>query len=238
MTRCKKYKILIPLSFYGDISSKEAAKLQKHIETCEICRGEYKNTALSLKMLSKTQKLKPDKKQFDRIEKLIDDKITRSRIVYHSQKKPAVSLSYAALMMILLVSALLALKNPASYPKVNSSRHSPSNNLFYPNINGDIKNRFLPAEDQAGFGRSAEVNPDSEMTAIISNFVNIIYTDNDFEVRKYAIIAIAQIGTPLAVNSLMEVSRSHPDPATRIEAIRCLAQLSKESYERRHLIEI
>lgn len=228
MIKCKKYKILFPLSFYKELSSNDSVNLYDHLKICESCSAEYKTTIAELKKIHKDEKIKLSKAEFNNLEEKIQNKISSVARQKSVLSASGLSLSYSLLMIILLLTAVITLKNPASYNMSESSFYrSMTNNVQLQDLGQDAENVLQARENNFEIGG---YNRDSEIITIISSLVNTAYLDKYFEVRKAAVIALAQIGSRQSLKCLLEISRNHPDPAVRIEAIRCLAWISKNNY--------
>jgi len=239
MNKCKKIETMIPLSFYNDLSIKEAEKLQRHIKDCKECREEYEATMSVLGKIPNEHKFSLSKNEYQKLEKRIRTKIVNESKDHLALKKQALSLSYVSLMLILLISVIIALKNPAVDNQNESYNIERTSKMFiYPDTKTETKNGFFYSGDRTNIDLYSENTAGSDMNSIIYDFESIAYNDKDSEVRKSAVIALAQIRTRSAIRSLMEISRSHPDSSIRIEAIRCLAHISKDSYERRYFLEL
>jgi len=220
---CKRAKGMIPLDFYGELSDREKTHLLKHIEECSKCKGDYKSIMTTLMVIPRQSGISSNESVIRLLSAKIKKSIGDLGNQKYQKKGPLLSkdfvytLTACCLLTIIMHNFILPKwngKNSSnSVPQFISAESSKesgskSKSILYRSIY-TTRTGLLETESQ-------------ESIAIINSFKRIAFEDKDFDVQISAVGVLARLGSPFAVESLIEIANQHNDPKVRRVAIACL----------------
>lgn len=210
---------MMQLFYYEELSSAEKNRFLRHIGECSRCKAANKSVSDSLDIIShsaeKTERPAENQALSDKIKIAIKSSGCRS----NAERRPFMNKEFVCTLTACLLMTIVM--HNFILPQRNGDA-SLSNGSYFLRTDSTEEVKGLKYRSIYSPKTLTDVKESEESLAIMGSIKRIAFEDGDLDVQLSAVAALARLGSPFAIESLIEIANSHTNPRIRRAAIGCL----------------
>lgn len=223
MMKCKEIQDKLMAYVMHEVSDTERNLIEEHIESCDVCQLELKNSRLIIEALDEVKEEQPSLTIKHRFENALQEEIKlekeRSKVVRLETKHEWKSYLRVAASVVILISGYFLGKMSNNEPEINSNKEQQA--LFTLLENQSASKRIL------AISKTTTYSVDD--TRIIDALINKMFVDKNINVRLAAVEALTKFSSLEKVrNALLKALETDTEPSVQIELIQVLAEIQEK----------
>ncbi|WP_299838320.1 HEAT repeat domain-containing protein [uncultured Tenacibaculum sp.] len=219
--KCKEIQDKLMAYVMHEVSDTERNLIEEHIESCDACQLELKNTQLLIEALGEVKEEQPGITIKHRFETALQEeiKLEKSKVVRLETKQEWKSYLRVAASVVILISGYFLGKMSNNEPEINSNKEQQA--LFVLLENQSASKRIL------AISKTTTYSVDD--TRIIDALINKMFVDKNINVRLAAVEALTKFSSLEKVrNALLKALETDTEPSVQIELIQVLAEIQEK----------